>query len=67
MHVYCQLFAVLLLPEKILLKRSVPHDERTEPEEDGLERCCYCRGRLGIKKIYLLSRKGFLKKMREEL
>lgn len=45
-YVYSQLLEVLLLSEKILLKRSVPCDERTQPEEYGLEKFHYCRGRL---------------------
>lgn len=37
LYVY-SLFRVLLLSKKILLKRSVLYDERTEPEEYGLKK-----------------------------
>lgn len=52
LYVYSQLLEVLLLSEKILLKRSVPYVESTQPEEYGLEKCCYCRGRLRMKNLF---------------
>lgn len=50
--------------KKILHKRSVPCDERTQPEEHDLGKRHYCRGRLRIKHLFAWQ-KRFLKKKKE--